>query len=399
LKNGCLIINGSIRKKVEISKIKTVGLDETKTASTSCCPSDSNGVDKPPCCGPKTSVGGGEMDETVPGFLEWICTGGGKVPRVHPRLTLADHFGACKARWGIGRMGYLVPAGLYAIGCPTPKDPVVVTANYKMSFDIVRRSLAGRNVWLLVLETFGINVWCAAGKGTFGTDELVRRIEATGLAGVVSHRRLILPILGATGVAAHEVSGRTGFSVSYGTIRAADLPEFLENGMVTTPAMREMTFSLYERLVLVPVEIVHARTSLVLFGGTIYLAATLMRGSPAGFAAFFAYLGAVLTGLAIAPILLPWIPGRSFALKGALAGGAWSVIFYLLAGGAGWSLPVTLAAFLALPAISAFYTLNFTGCTNFTSRSGVKKEMRIGIPVMGGALFVSVILLVAGRFL
>jgi len=33
------------------------------------------------------------------------------------------------------------------------------------------------------------------------------------------------------------------------------------------PAMRELTFSLYERLVLVPVEIVHARTSLVLFGG------------------------------------------------------------------------------------------------------------------------------------
>lgn len=399
MKNGCLIINGSIREKVEISKIKSVGLDETKTASTSCCPSDSNGVDKPPCCGPRISIASGVIDEKVPGFLEWACTGGDKIPRVDSRLTCSDHLGACKARWGIGRMSYLVPAGLYAIGSPTPEDPVVVTANYKMSYDIVRQALAGRNVWLLVLETFGINVWCAAGKGTFGTDELVRRIEATGLAGVVSHRRLILPILGATGVAAHEVAGRTGFSVSYGTIRAADLPEYLDNGMQTTPAMRELTFSLYDRLVLVPVEIVHARTSLVLFGGIIYLAATLMGGSSAGFAALFAYLGAVLTGMAIAPILLTWIPGRSFALKGALAGVAWSVIFYLLAGGAGWSLPVTLAAFLALPAISAFYTLNFTGCTNFTSRSGVKKEMRISIPVMGGALFVSVILLVAGRFL
>jgi len=377
-----------------MGEIKKAGRDK----STSNCPSDSNGLDKPPCCGPKTSAGGREMDETVPGFLEWIFIGGGKVPRVDSRLTLADHLGACKARWGIGRMGYLVPAGLYAIGAPTPQDPVVVTANYKMSYDIIRHALAGRNVWLLVLETFGINVWCAAGKGTFGTDELVRRIEATGLAGVVSHRRLILPILGATGVAAHEVTGHTGFAIKYGTIRASDLTEFLENGMVTTPAMRELTFSFYERMVLVPVEIVHARTSLVLFGGIIYLAATLMGGSSAGFAALFAYLGAVLTGMAIAPILLPWIPGRSFALKGALAGVAWSVIFYFLTGGS-WSLPVTVAAFLALPAISAFYTLNFTGCTNFTSRSGVKKEMRIGIPVMGGALFVSVILLVAGLFL
>lgn len=383
---------------MEIRVIKKVDRDKAKVTSTSYCPSDSNDLGKPTCCGPRISVVGGVMDEKVPGFQEWISTGGGKVPRIDSRLTFSDHLGACKARWGIGRMGYLVPAGLYAIGVPTPQDPVVVTANYKMSYDIVRRALMGRNVWLLVLETFGINVWCAAGKGTFGTDELVRRIDETGLAGVVSHRRLIMPILGATGVAAHEVTGRIGFSIKYGTIRATDLPEYLDNDMVTTSAMRELTFSLYERLVLVPVEIVHALKSLILFGGIIYLAATLLGSSSAGFAALFAYLGAVLTGLAIAPILLPWIPMRSFSVKGALAGVAWSVIFYSLTGG-GWSLPVTVAAFLALPAISAFYTLNFTGCTNFTSRSGVKKEMRIGIPVMGGALFVSVILLVAGRFL
>jgi acetyl-CoA decarbonylase/synthase complex subunit gamma len=210
---------------------------------------------------------------------------------------------------------------------------------------------------------------------------------------------MILPILGAPGVAAHEVNRRTGFSISYGMIRAADLPEYLDNGMVTTPKMRELTFSLYDRLVLVPVEIVHARTSLVLIGGIIYLAATLMGGgSSAGFAALFAYLGAALIGLAIAPILLPWIPGRSFALKGALLGLIWGIFFFLLAGGK-WSSSVTAAVFLALPAVSAFYTLNFTGCTNFTSRSGVKKEMRISIPVMGGALLVSALILVVGRFL
>jgi acetyl-CoA decarbonylase/synthase complex subunit gamma len=339
------------------------------------------------------------MDETVPGFLGWHQNSTGKIPRIGSRLTLSDHLGACMARWGINRLEYLVPAGLYAIGSPAPEDPVVVTANYKMSYDIVRWALSGRNVWLLVLETFGINVWCAAGKGTFGTDELVRRIDETGLAGMVAHRRLVLPILGATGVAAHEVTKRTGFSTRYGTIRAADLPQYLDNGMVTTPAMRALTFSFYERLVLVPVEIVHALKSLILFGGLIFLTAALAGGLTVGIVAFLAFLGAVLTGLAITPILLPWIPMRSFAAKGALAGVAWSVIFYLLEGGANWSLPVIIAVFLALPAISAFYALNFTGCTNFTSRSGVKKEMRISIPVMGGALLVSTLILIAGRFL
>jgi acetyl-CoA decarbonylase/synthase complex subunit gamma len=68
-----------------------------------------------------------------------------------------------------------------------------VTANYKMSYDIVRHVLKGRDCWLLVLETYGINVWCAAGKGTFGTAELVRRMGATGLAENVRHRTFICP--------------------------------------------------------------------------------------------------------------------------------------------------------------------------------------------------------------
>ncbi len=339
------------------------------------------------------------MNESVPGFLDWLSTDVGTIPRIDTRLTMADHLGACKARWGIGRLSYLVPAGLYAVGQPTSKDPVVVTANYKMSYDIVRQALSGRNIWLLVLETFGINVWCAAGKGTFGTDELVQRIETTSLAQVVSHRRLILPILGATGVAAHEVAKRTGFTVKYATIRASDLPEYLDNGMVATAAMRELTFSLYERLVLVPVEIVHALKTIVWGGAALFLATALMSGDSAGVTVLLAFLGAVLTGLAIAPIRLPWLPGRSFALKGAMAGIAWCALYYHLAGGDGWGLPVTIAAFLALPSISAFYTLNFTGCTNFTSRSGVKKEMRVSIPIMGISLAVCLLLLVVGRLL
>ena len=294
-------------------------------------------------------------------------------------------------------MSDLVPAGLYAIGEPTPESPVLVTANYKMSYDLVRRALAGRDVWLLVLETFGINVWCAAGKGSFGTGELVRRVASTDLAKVVTHRKLILPILGAPGVAAHEVKRRSGFSVAYGTIRAQDLPAYLDNGAVSTPAMRELTFTLYERLVLVPVEMVLVLKTVALVGAALFLAAALLYGAGAALTTLAGYLGAVFTGIALAPVLLPFIPGKSFAVKGALAGVLFSAGFYQLAGGAHWSLPVTLASFLTLPAVSAFYTLNFTGCTTYTSRSGVQKEMRLGLPLMGSALLASLVLVLAGR--
>lgn len=318
---------------------------------------------------------------------------------VSSQLRLSDHIGACKARWGIGRMNYMVPPGLYALGRPTPDDPVLVTANYKMSYDAVRRAMAGRNAWLLVLETFGINVWCAAGKGTFGTEELVRRVTATGLAAVVRHRRLLLPILGAPGVAAHEVARRTGFSVSYATLRADDLPEYLDNGMSTTPAMRELTFTTYERLVLIPVELVQALKSTAAIAICLFVLGFLRSGATAGLTAAGGYLGAALTGIAIGPLLLPWLPGRSFSVKGAVAGAAWSCAWYLLASGRGWETSTTIAAFLALPAVSAFHTLNFTGCTPYTSRTGVKREMRRALPVMGGSLAVSALLMLLGWFL
>ncbi len=100
----------------------------------------------------------------------------GGVPVVSTRLTDDDIVGSCKARWGIGRMDFKVEPGLFAIGAPDASSPVFVSANYKMSFDVLRESLDGRSGWILVLDTKGINVWCAAGKGTFGTAELVGRI-------------------------------------------------------------------------------------------------------------------------------------------------------------------------------------------------------------------------------
>lgn len=323
------------------------------------------------------------------------------MPVVSSDLVFADRLGGWKARWGIGRMSYLVPPGLYAIGNPGAADLVVVTANYKMSYDIVRRELAGRNVWLLVLETFGINVWCAAGKGTFGTEELIRQVLLTRLGEVVTHRLLILPILGAPGVAAHVVAKLTGFTVRYATIRAADLPAFLDNGMQTTDGMRELTFSLRERLVLTPVELVMAGKGSIPVVLLLFLLGGFGRGGFSFSSALLpvcAYLGAVLAGSFVTPLLLPWLPTRSFAVKGAVAGLAWALLCRAAAG-SNWSRYETAAAFLLLPAVASFLALNFTGSTPFTSRSGVKKEMRLSLPAMAAALVLGTALWAAGRFL
>ncbi len=326
-----------------------------------------------------------------------MAIGEKRVPKISTDLRFADRLGTWKARWDIGRMDYMVPPGLYAIGSPDPDSPVLVTANYKMSYDILRSVLRGRNCWILVLETFGINVWCAAGKGTFGTAELIQRIGKSGLSETVRHRQLILPILGAPGVAAHEVTKQTGFKIKYGTIRARDLPEYLDNEMQTTSAMREITFTATERAALVPVEVVEAIKPTAITGIVLFCALWALQGYTVGLLSIGAYIGAVFMGTAVTPFLLPWIPGRSFAFKGVVVGLIWSIIFYRLAGGSGWSLSVVLAVFLTLPAVSSFYALNFTGCTPFTSRSGVKKEMRIALPAMGCALLASFFIALIGK--
>jgi hypothetical protein len=330
-------------------------------------------------------------------------TGAGSVAVISDSLTSEDVLGAWKARWGIGRLSYIVPPGLYAIGEPDRDAPVVVTANYKMSYDLVRREMGARNVWLLVLETYGINVWCAAGKGTFGTGELVRRIEACNLSRIVSHRRLILPIMGAAGVKALEVTKRSGFEVVFATLRIQDLPAFLDNGMQAARTMRELTFTFSERLVLTPIEVIGGMKSLPFVGLPLALLAGFAGGtfSTSRFlAGIVLYIISVLCGTVLAPLVLPLLPGRMFAVKGAIAGLACSLVCAAVLGRLTHIGRLDSAALmLVMGTVSAFYAMNFTGSTPFTSPSGVRREMRRSLPVMTSTAVAIIVLLVMRIYL
>lgn len=323
----------------------------------------------------------------------------GAVPRVATELTKKDVLGAWKVRWGIGRMDYKIAPGLYSVGRPDADSPVLVTANYKLTFDSLRKELAQLDLWILVLDTKGVNVWCAAGKGTFGTDELVRRIGAVRLSEVVHHKTLILPQLGATGVAAHEVSRRCGFHVVYGPVRAHDINAFLAAGMNATPEMREVRFTMADRLVLTPVDFVQWLKPLLIFYGALFILNALGLGRFGG-TEIVAFLGAAVTGCVLTPILLPWIPGRAFAFKGACMGLLWAVAVVLLSGGVAQSgVLKSLSYLLLLPSISAYAAMNFTGSSTYTSPSGVHKEMRVAIPIMLLASVGGVALLFVGGIL
>jgi len=337
-----------------------------------------------------------------PFVVSSVSTPAGTVPQVSAELTPADFWGTIKVRWGVRRTNYKVDPGLYALGCPDEKSPVLISANYKLSFDTLRSALKGRHLWILVLDTNGINVWCAAGKGTFSTAELVRRLQFSRLEEVVSHRRLIVPQLAAPGVAAHEVKKLSGFKVTYGPIRAADLPAFIDRGFKANSAMRLKTFSTWERLVLVPVELVAALKMAIIvvpifvflggLGGSSGYWDDLMNH---GLFAAAALLSGVLAGTVLAPILLPWLPGRAFALKGTILGllVALALVFVWNADSMeGFITLENLAWILIVSALSAYFSMNFTGASTYTSLSGVKKEMQWAVPLQIAAAAVGLAL-------
>lgn len=294
-------------------------------------------------------------------------------------------------------MRYSVETGLYAIGEPDNESDVFVTANYKLSFDTLRKALKGLNAWILVLDTKGINVWCAAGKGTFGTDELVKRINEAQLYKIVNHRRIIVPQLGAVGVNAKAVQQRTGFRIYFGPVYAKDIPEYVKANYKKSDEMRLVKFTILDRLILTPMEIMPAMKKfpifalivLLLFGlqpsGIIFKDA-LYEGLPL----LMLGLTSVFSGAFITPILLPFIPSRSFAVKGWIVG---IIFIYAIMRIIRLDFLPAVSSYIFFPLASSYIALQFTGSTTFTGMSGVKKELKIGLPIYLISVGVSVILL------
>ena len=107
------------------------------------------------------------------------------------------------------------------------------------------------------------------------------------------------------------------------------------------------------------------------------------------------YVISVLCGTVLAPLLLPLLPGRMFAVKGAIAGLACSLVCAPILGRFTHIGRVDSAALmLVMSTVSAFYAMNFTGSTPFTSPSGVRREMQRSLPVMASAAVAVIVLLV-----
>lgn len=150
---------------------------------------------------------------------------------------------------------------------------------------------------------------------------------------------------------------------------------------------------------LTPIELVGTiKQSLMIFGVLFLL--NFVLNEPFGRIEAGAYVGAVFIGCVLTPVLLPFIPGKAFALKGWLLGlvGTLAILFVnqeMISFG----LPVIglFGYLLTFPAIAAYYAMNFTGSSTFTSHSGVQKEMQIAVPGLFFSIGAGVLLLLVSH--
>jgi NAD-dependent dihydropyrimidine dehydrogenase PreA subunit len=138
--------------------------------------------------------------------------------------------------------------GLIEIGRPGRDAPVLLTGNFRLTVERVKRALEGVDAYLLVANSRGVNVWCAATGGLLTNHDVVSVLKTSGIDSRVDHREVILPQLAATGIEGPYVRRKTGWKVAWGPVEAAAIPDFLRAGLETTAEMRSVAFGWRRRL-------------------------------------------------------------------------------------------------------------------------------------------------------
>ena len=138
--------------------------------------------------------------------------------------------------------------GVIKIGNPDRQSPVFLTCNFHLTVERVKRALRGMDCYLLVANSRGINVWCAATGGLFTNHDAISALKTSGIEDLVDHRQVVLPQLAAAGVEAKVVQKTTGWRIVWGPVYAKDIPAFVKDGFKKTPVMREAEFPWMQRV-------------------------------------------------------------------------------------------------------------------------------------------------------
>ena len=141
-----------------------------------------------------------------------------------------------------------VVPGLRIICAPARESPVVVTGNFHLTVRRVESALERQNCYLLVVQSEGINVWCASAGGEMNTHAIITALKTSDIGSLVDHRELILPQLSAPGIDTKLLKKVSGWQGKWGPVYAGSLPEHLANGHTKTEKQCRVRFDLPFRM-------------------------------------------------------------------------------------------------------------------------------------------------------
>jgi hypothetical protein len=305
-----------------------------------------------------------------------------EVATVATGWTLGDRLANVASTLTLFSTFFRFAPGLYRLGEPGPDSPLLVTANFTLTFNLVRRALHGRDAYLLVIDTRGINVWCAAGGKKFSTREVALSHRAFRLAEVPHRLPFLLPQLAATGVSKYQLRDDFGLEAAFGPVYIRDFPAYADAGYRKAEAMRVVDWGLAKRL-----EVTWSFALMNAAAVALPLAVFHTLYSPLAVAA----VAAISLGVGA---LFPWLPTRLYAIKGLAAAAlvAIPVIIYKWLGGAGAFGLAQWGIFLAFAGI--LLGLEFSGNTSVSSPSQVRQEFKPGLVALASLLVAFIVLLV-----
>ncbi len=268
---------------------------------------------------------------------------------------------------------YAIEPGLYHLSDDVDvHTPVLVTGNYHLSVFLLLRHLQGRNVRLLVVDTDGINVWCAAGKLQFSNDAILQQLERYDRAELTDRKwlRLVLPKFGLAGI---DIRGLRKEKIRpiIGPLYAREVPAWLAAPKLVDQNESRVHFGLQMRLFSWLPGFVQFTGYSLGVALAFFLLVELPFGvhTPVGIVAVAAVMSTLY------PVLFPWLWGQRFAVKG-ITLSAWLLL------AVSWALSPAVAA-SAIPVVVAtgiFTALAYTGNSAVSNYSRVRREIAAYLP-------------------
>ena len=295
-------------------------------------------------------------------------------------LTWPDYLKAVVCWCDAFKRTYAIEPGLYYTGKHYDHEtPLLVTSNYFLTVFLVVRRIRVFNARLLVIDTDGINVWCAAGEGKFSNTEILKQLNRYEQKLLTNDHRLtlILPKLGFAGVNRRELR-KAGVRPIIGPIYAKDLPAYLSQPPYKDCDVDRILFDFQSRLFTWLPGLVQVFT----YSFAIVLAfwgIEQIWGLPVPMGII------VLSGvLATAyPILFPWIPGKRFAVKGLWLAVLISLVICALTAAGVLSLANLPMTLLFTFGTGIFFGLSYSGNSAVSNYSRVRKEIARFLPLYG----------------